>query len=428
MKKALLTLFIASACASTGAASITGLGFLPGHSASSRALAISGDGNVVVGYCETDFNSLQGRHAFRWSSDTGMEDIHQAVGELGFDSSEPYALSSDGSVIVGQSDFIAFRWKRAEGMVALGDLDGGSTISAGRAITSDSSIIYGNGYNANGFRAVKWTAPNVIIPLENLDLIQGCSSNGAIAIGSGPGPNGTTAVRWQDGASSLALGDFSSCGGDLRGGNGLAISRDGKVLIGVAYPKGGSCVFYDEAFDAFRWTAERGLEQLERPNGFGGSRPEAISADGALIGGSSRINDESVGYLWNQFGRAWKASDVLSAQGADISHWKSILSINGVSDNGLALAGIGLNIDGKEEAFLAHLDAIDLFGFSSAQITGNSVTLSWPKDYATLKPQAKAALSDTSWSAVTENISLDGDFYVVTLPLTNDTMLFRLAR
>src|SRR5437667_4402945 len=63
--------------------------------------------------------------------------------------STAYAISNDGSTVVGTSSatlgFEAFRWTQLTTMVTLGDLVGGSNESAGYATSSNGSVIAGYG-------------------------------------------------------------------------------------------------------------------------------------------------------------------------------------------------------------------------------------------------------------------------------------------
>ena len=60
-------------------------------------------------------------------------------------SSAALAVSGDGSVVVGVSDGAtdseAFYWTAADGMVGLGDLPGGTTKSEARGVSSDGTMI-----------------------------------------------------------------------------------------------------------------------------------------------------------------------------------------------------------------------------------------------------------------------------------------------
>jgi len=116
MKIAASALLLLTGCAAATAASqspdsFQGLGFLPGSNAS-MAYAISADGSTVVG---------QGGQAWRWSATTGMVGLGFLVPSLHY--SATIAVNSNGSVIVGIGEphgggYQAFRWTATTGMVA----------------------------------------------------------------------------------------------------------------------------------------------------------------------------------------------------------------------------------------------------------------------------------------------------------------------
>ena len=80
-------------------ATFQGLGDLGGRDFDSRAYAISADGSVVVG--RSSSASTMSTEAFRWTSDGGIVGLGFLEG-AGFDS-RAYAISADGSVVVGES-------------------------------------------------------------------------------------------------------------------------------------------------------------------------------------------------------------------------------------------------------------------------------------------------------------------------------------
>ena len=126
--------------------------------------------------------------------------------------SEAFAVSFDGSVVVGHSTSgngnEAFRWTQATGMVGLGDLPGGSFFSSARAVSADGSIVVGYGTPANSFRAMIWDPVNGMRNLQ--DVL----------------------------ANEYGLGD-SLTGWTLH--EGSAISADGNYIVGYATnPTGGT--------------------------------------------------------------------------------------------------------------------------------------------------------------------------------------------
>lgn len=93
-------------------------------------------------------------------------------------------VSSDGSVIVGEgyssSGYEAFRWTSGGGMMGLGNLGGSSTANA---VSADGSIVVGRSYTSSGDRqAFVWDESNGMQSLYDL----------LIALGGGGGLTGWT--------------------------------------------------------------------------------------------------------------------------------------------------------------------------------------------------------------------------------------------
>ena len=191
---------------------MVGLGDLPGQTFISQALGVSADGNTVVG----ESRSFSGPEAFIWRSSTGMVGLgdlpgspfasiargvsasgNAVVGEgsvarlgafntvtrafisrspnflalqnLGDLSGGPsdgdslaYAVSADGSVVVGEGSSSfgreAFVWRAPTGMVGLGDLTDGSFFSQALGVSADGNTVVGRGTSASGGEAFRWTA------------------------------------------------------------------------------------------------------------------------------------------------------------------------------------------------------------------------------------------------------------------------------
>jgi probable HAF family extracellular repeat protein len=126
------------------------LGDLPGGNVFSRALSVSKDGSVTVGFSD----SASGSQAFRWSADDGMTGLGDLAG--GAFQSAANAVSEDGSVIVGSSSSAngteAFLWSNTDGMQSLRDLliASGATGLAGWTLTEAAAV------SADGLSVVGW--------------------------------------------------------------------------------------------------------------------------------------------------------------------------------------------------------------------------------------------------------------------------------
>ncbi len=174
--------------AGRAAVTITNLGVLPGGSSSS-ARGVSGDGSVVVG--ESAYR------AFRWTAAGGMQNL----GTSGGWSSAANGVSADGSAVVGSIGYAvgsrAFRWTAAGGMANLGTLPGGSGSEAS-GVSGDGAAVVGYGNTAAGNRAFLWTQAagmadlNAWLPTLGVNLTgwvlseaTGISSDGTAIVGSG---------------------------------------------------------------------------------------------------------------------------------------------------------------------------------------------------------------------------------------------------
>ena len=108
----------------------------------SRAYAVSADGSVIVGRAETPDD---GDRAFRWTAAEGM--ISLGVLSETDDRSQAKDVSADGSVVVGVVDrpegSVAFRWTVEDGMVALDSTS--LRFSSAAAVSADGSVVIGTG-------------------------------------------------------------------------------------------------------------------------------------------------------------------------------------------------------------------------------------------------------------------------------------------
>src|SRR5262245_5230449 len=118
------------------------------------------------------------------------------LGDLvgGDTSSSAYAISSDGTTVVGSSsaalDFEAFRWTTTVPvMVSLGDLATGGFESVAYAVSGNGSVAAGFGTTSTGIEAASWSSPlNIPTGLGTLgganptSIANGISANGTVIV------------------------------------------------------------------------------------------------------------------------------------------------------------------------------------------------------------------------------------------------------
>lgn len=334
-----LTVGVASAYAG---ASFMGLGDLPGGEYGSNAMAVSGNGEVVVGSSWT----ATGNEAFRWSASTGM----QGLGTLGAtDSMHSVAqgVSFDGSVVVGNSTppgewGCAFRWTATQGMKPLERLLNASwSSSAAWAVSSDGSVVAGYGTPATGpTQACIWTTAGISAlggpsggTFENAYAI---SADGAVVAGYGATANGSGGMRWTAAGGTLSLEGF---------GGGRGVSGDGSVVVGSGHlGLPGASI----------WT-EAGGTQLLRAEG--GGTALAVSANGRVVVGYARdlVDASTFAFVWDQANGMRDLQEVLEHDcNLDLSGW-SLNYATGVSADGLVIVGYGQDPLNHTQAWIATL-------------------------------------------------------------------------
>jgi probable HAF family extracellular repeat protein len=190
----------------------------------------SADGLVVVGHARGT--------AFRWSQDTAMEFLTDVAGAAG--------VSSDGSVIAGSFNQEAVRWTLGGEVVGLGDLPGESFFSQPYAVSSDGSVVVGWSDSAAvaGYEAFRWTegggmAGLGVLPGFTSSLAYGASTGGSIVVGKSSDMTGSAAFLWDATHGMRSLRDVlvsdyglgaSLAGWSLTSAND--ISADGQFIVG----------------------------------------------------------------------------------------------------------------------------------------------------------------------------------------------------
>ncbi len=309
-----------------------GLGFPeapPGTFVSSRARAVSADGNVVAGS-----SSIGTRGEFyRWTREGGMQRLGGLLArrEMG--------VSADGSVVVGDPPGgSGWLWTQAGGLEVLEGIR-----PAG--ISADGTIVggtIGEGPSAL-LRLARWTRELGVEQLSDAPAQAfGISADGSTLVGQfavDPAPP----FRFSETGGLELLGPLPG----VSSPNGLAraASADGSVVVGTA-----TSLPFPEAF---RWTESGGMQGLgDLPGGIRISDAFAVSADGSVVVGRGVDETGNSAFLWDASNGMRPLQDVLVALGADLEGWDLELA-EGISADGRTIVGSGKNPHGQTEAWLA---------------------------------------------------------------------------
>ena len=220
---------------------ITGLGSPPGTS--SVPTAIVPTTGLVVGTLDTG----KGAKPFRWTSSSGMEPVSRLPIGL---QAEAYAISADGSVMVGRAwqngtqrtRGWAFRWTDRDGFVNLesardDDYYAGSTAVA---VSTDGQVVVGDNIFGGRRQAFRWTPERgmvalSVLPGEESSEARAVSGDGRVVLGQ----SGSRPFWWDErgGLRDLqtVLENELGMAKILRGWqlqSVTGISADGRVLVG----------------------------------------------------------------------------------------------------------------------------------------------------------------------------------------------------
>ncbi|MBS1721957.1 MAG: hypothetical protein JSS66_03000 [Armatimonadetes bacterium] len=297
---------------------ITNLGTIPGGT-QSTAGGLSKNGSVVVGF--SNFANNGTKHAFRWTSQTGVIDLGTAPQDL---QSFGYSVNANGSVVVGKSGVQAMRWSATEGMIHLSN-----AISQSLDVNANGSVVVGD----EADWAFRWTAE---AGLHSLGVLPGgafsdayaVSADGNSVVGGSDSALGYHAYLWTAPNGMTDLGVLTGSDTSLA----TAISGDGKTVVGYSRSSSGD--------RAFRWTQGGGMEPFQGEDQLGSSA-WSVSYDGSII----TISGGSGLWIWTVRDGMIPLKTYLVSFGLDLSLWTigdAIVSSDGTALTGTAfIEGIG---------------------------------------------------------------------------------------
>jgi probable HAF family extracellular repeat protein len=376
MHRSIASLVLLAAAANAPAqVAFFGVGDLPGGGFLSECYAATADGRLVVGGSivgGSGFNQIY--DAFALDSETGMRQAFLAPAG----SAKAYAVSADGSVIVGASDHgsfselgvQAFVWTPS-GAVEIGDLPGGASgVPRGyaRGVSADGRWVVGIGESPSGTEA--WRYDTHTGQFQGLGDLPGgtfasyayaVSGDGSTIVGQSYAADGNQqAFRWSQGTGMVAMGYLPYSAGTTPASSAEAASFDGSVIVGWSR----SSAAGNNGQEAYRWTAQTGMQPLgDLPGGAFQSWAYGVSADGRVVVGRASIagtcgpfgcGSEGRAFVWTAADGMQNLQDLLASRGANVAGWR-IQEARGVSADGRVVVGNGINPAGALEGWVAVL-------------------------------------------------------------------------
>jgi uncharacterized membrane protein len=321
------------AAASADGARIHWIDALPAKFASSSAEAVSGDGRVAVG-------SSAGRSGYvpiRWTREAGFQKLPLGSRRAVLMPSASFS----GSVLLG---FIprrgssteepisdGFRWSRGSGLDRLKTHPLGSYPAA---INRDGSVICGSLGSGRASRAVLWIRggePTEIGPAALWSSANALSSDGSVVVGTLqiPGESNGEAYRWSADRGIQRLGVLAGHQSSVA----WDVSADGTAVVGMSY--------LEAPARAFRWTAGGGMTLLTDAGRE--SYAVGVSGDGTrvILSVSSDFDGNNIPFLWDEAVGARPLVEVLEEYGLALPEDARLYRVTGISDDGNVLVGEG---------------------------------------------------------------------------------------
>jgi uncharacterized membrane protein len=313
-------------------ATFQGLGFLPGtQNPTSRAVAVSRNGAVVLGHG----TRTSREEMFVWTAAGGMTLRQQTLCDC---HTLPAAISDDGAVVVGsvKSNGIgAFRWTAGGGFEMISSPVSAALDGQAMALSANGAVIVGYHYNPAQSYAFRWAgAAQAFMGTQVSSTARAITADGAVIVGSAAGQ----LYRWRAGTGAQYLPQFPD-------GFALtvhALSADASVMVGSHYTSAGG--------EAVRWTGNT----AQVLPGAAPSTALAVSADGRrIVGAAGAQLGQPV--IWDEGATRRPLSQALTQAGAVIPAGWTLTSVGGISAEGTVIVGSGIDPQGRVQAWRAVL-------------------------------------------------------------------------
>lgn len=291
------------------AQSLTWLGTLGGNSSEARDVTVTLDGQIVV--VGRSLDAAGNSRAFRWTPQTGMQDLGSAIDTLG--------VSADGNVVVGGNP--PWRWTPSTGIQNLTSVYGWAT-----DVSADGNVVVGTGH-------FYWTPQSGEQRLLNATgWAWGVSADGRVVGGwyYPPGSYNARAYRW----TADSFRDYPAPPG-YQQSVGVGISPDGNYVLGYLISASGHT--------PARFTAQGQIETFQGVSG--DSYIRASSRDNSILVG--QVNNRAARWINGQY-------EDLNVTYADLLPADSLLrAAYGISADGRYIVGWGFNSrTGRTEGYL----------------------------------------------------------------------------
>jgi probable HAF family extracellular repeat protein len=319
-----------------------GLGFGPatGPGRTSRAVAISPDGNRIIGSTNLDNPNWPVNWSwvgFEWTPAGGM--IVSPAIELLINA----GVTNSGD-LAGRC--IDFRATVETGFRRLGGVWADTGAWRSHAISPDSHWIVGFGYDGGAFR---WSAASGYQLIGGMDSVASdITADGALVVGSYGGQHSQGFV-WTE------AGGFQSVGGlpgvPVPDSALVAVAGMGSMAVGSALNGSGN-------LQPVRWYPGRGLRLINNLAGFPAGRALDVSADGEVIVGTATDQFTAQrAFLWDRVrGTRDLRSYLIQLGSTQVQGW-TLQEAGAISADGRVIAGYGIDSDGFTQAFVARIPA-----------------------------------------------------------------------